>query len=183
MRTCRPVFLLVIVASNLLLESSVEAQSILRLFSTPAERAELERQRQRMFRPGLVETIAEPLAEIPDIVQFEPPPEDVIYRLGGTMLRTDGVYTVWLNDEAVNQEDLPDNIQLLQPFEQGRLLITNPDNGLRYEVKPGQVINLTSGAIFESYEYVEPVSPNAEAANSVTEQGTGPVTVSDSDNC
>ncbi len=183
MRLKQSVTLYTVIAFCMLISTGVQAQSIFRLFSTPAERAELERERQRLFRPGQAEAIAEPLIEIPQIIELEPPPEDVIYHLGGTMLRNDGVYTVWLNDEPVNQEDLPNNIQLLQPFAQGRLLITNPDNGLRYELKPGQIINLTSGAIFESYDYSEPQVLNSEAANSVTEQSDSPATVSDSNDC
>ncbi|MCG8412728.1 MAG: hypothetical protein MI746_00780 [Pseudomonadales bacterium] len=146
-----------------------QAQTVVRLFSTPAERAELERQRLALYRPDLVQVApqqAEPLIELPALAEPELP--DVIYRMGGTMLRSDGLYTIWLNGEPINQEDLPDNMELMQPFAQGRLRIRNPATGTNYELKPGQVLNLTRGELFESYEY----SGNeelSEAVDSVTD--------------
>lgn len=158
-----------------LLPISAESQSVFRLFSTPAERAELERRRLELFRPGqepvLAEPAEDPLFDLPVVEEDEP--EDIIYRLGGTMLRSDGSYTVWINDLPINQENLPENIQLLEPFSQGRLRITSPDNSRSFEVKPGQVLNLTTGELFESYDFVEP-PPRAEADGSVTEPEAGP---------
>lgn len=158
-----------------LLPISAESQSVFRLFSTPAERAELERRRQEMFRPGqaptLPEPAEEPLFDLPLVEEAEP--EDIIYRLGGTMLRSDGNYTVWINDLPINQENLPENIELLEPFSQGRLRIVSPDSGRSFEVKPGQVLNLTTGELFESYDFVEP-PPRAEADGSVTEPEVDP---------
>ena len=152
---------------------NVAAQSIGRLFSTPAERAELERQRLRMVRPELVPQISEPesIIELPIILEPEMP--DVIYRLGGTMQRSDGMYTVWINGVPIEQENLPDNMELLQPFEQGRLRISHLENGANYEIKPGQVLNLTTGELFESYDFEEPIPATADAANSVTESDPG----------
>lgn len=149
---------------------SVQGQAIFRLFSTPAERAELELQRQQMFRPGQIQELPvpeeEPLIEIPVVTAEEP--EDVIYRLGGTMLRSDGSYTVWINNLPINQENLPDNMVLLRPFAQGRLRITDSGSGASFEVKPGQVLNLTAGQLFESYDFIEP-PPRSQADGSVTE--------------
>jgi hypothetical protein len=154
---------------------SAESQSVFRLFTTPAERAELERRRQELFRPGQVSILPEPaedpLFNLPVVEEDEP--EDIIYRLGGTMLRSDGSYTVWINGLPINQENLPENFELLEPFTQGRLRIISPDNGRSFEVKPGQVLNLTTGELFESYDFVEP-PPRAEADGSVTEPEAGP---------
>lgn len=159
-----------IVILILIVPDIAQGQAIFRLFSTPAERAELERQRQEMFRPGQVQELSvpeeEPLIELPVITEEEP--EDVIYRLGGTMLRSDGSYTVWINNLPINQENLPDHIQLLQPFAQGRLRIEDSQNRVSYEVKPGQVLNLTTGQLYESYDFIEP-PPRTEADGSVTE--------------
>ncbi len=157
-----------------LLPYSAQAQTILRLFSTPAERADLERQRQSLYRPGAVPEIPEPVLdldiELPEIIESAPVP-DVIYRLGGSMQRSDGLYTVWINDLPINQEDLPDNMELLQPFAQGSLRISDPDSGASYDLKPGQVLNLTLGQLFESYDFEEP-PPLTEAAASITESET-----------
>ncbi|NKB32938.1 MAG: hypothetical protein GKR91_07550 [Pseudomonadales bacterium] len=145
--------------------SEVSAQSILRLFSTPAERAELELQRLRLNRPDLVEEVSElPLQfiELPTLFEEEEIVE-IVYRLGGTMFRNDGRYTVWLNNEAIYQEDLPGNMELLEPYTQGQLRITNEESGVFYDVKPGQVLNFTTGVLLESYEYVPP-PPAIDAA-------------------
>ncbi len=147
----------------------VQAQTVVRLFSTPAERAELERQRLALYRPDLVQVAPqqeEPLIELP--VSAEPELPDVIYRLDGSMLRSDGLYTIWLNGEPINQEDLPDNMELMQPFAQGRLRIRNPATGINFELKPGQVLNLTQGELFESYEY-RGYERIIEAVDSVTD--------------
>lgn len=165
-----------IVSLAVLATSYVQAQSVGRLFSTPAERAELERQRLALYRPDLVRTPTqrqEPVIELP--VFEEPELPDVIYRLGGTMLRSDGLYTVWLNGAPINQEDLPDNMELLQPFAQGRLRIRHPESGQNFEVKPGQVLNLTQGELFESYEFEEPQTVLPE----VSGEAAGSITVSD----
>ena len=152
-----------------------QAQSVVRLFSTPAERAQLERQRMALYRPDLQPAVAEEepelAIELPPLLEVEEP--DVIYRLGGSMQRSDGIYTIWLNGSAVDQANLPDNMELLQPFEQGRLRIRHPETGANFEVKPGQVLNLTTGELFESYEFTEPVAEIAEAAGLVTDSESG----------
>lgn len=156
---------------------AVSAQSVVRLFSTPAERAELERQRLRLMRPDLAQPIAqpEPLIELPAILEPEVP--DVIYRFGGSMQRSDGLYSIWLNGDPIDQENLPVNMELLQPFAQGRLRVHNPASGVNYEVKPGQVLNLTTGELFESYEFVEPVVELIDAATSVTDSNSDSATL------
>ena len=148
--------------------ASAQAQTVVRLFSTPAERAELERQRMLLYRPDLLQVAPEPeaVAELP--VALEPERPDVIYRLGGSMQRSDGLYTIWLNGNPINQEDLPDNMELLQPFSQGRLRIRNPANGVIFEIKPGQVLNFTTGELYESYQSGGN-RRSTEAAESVTE--------------
>lgn len=131
------------------------AQSVVKLFSTPAERAELERRRLMLVRPESVQVqVAQPveLVELPTVAEEQ---VDVIISLGGSMLRADGTYTIWVNGNPVNQEDLPDYMELLTPFSQGRMRIRNELNGSDYEVKPGQVLNLTSGQLLEAYEIAQ----------------------------
>lgn len=130
--------------------SGLHAQELGRLFLTPAERAYLERLRiiDNQLTPIVLEA-AEPELDQPEA----PPPEheDVIYRHGGTMRRSDGSYTVWLNNVPVEQTELPANVELLTPYSRGELRINDPDNNRNYRVKPGQVLNLTQGILQESY--------------------------------
>ncbi len=154
-----------------------QAQSVVRLFSTPAERAALERQRLAQYRPDLQPAVTEPepLIDLPPLLEPEVP--DVIYRFGGSMQRSDGQYAIWLNGDPIEQDNLPDNMELLQPFAQGRLRVRHPVSGVNYEVKPGQVLNLTTGELFESYEFVEPVVEVIDAATSVTDSNSDSATL------
>lgn len=131
----------------------LSAQSVQRLFSTPEIRAELDRLRFQIATGVVVE---EPVMEEPVV---EPPfsadddAEDVVYILGGTMRRADGSYTVWLNNIAYDQTNLPPDMELLAPYDRGQLVIRDADSGTSYNVKPGQVLNLSTGQLFESYQY------------------------------
>lgn len=165
--------LLLITLAAAVLPSAVSAQSVLKLFSTPAERAELERRRLMLVRPESVRVqVAQPVevVELPTVAEEQ---VDVIISLGGSMLRADGTYTIWINGNPVNQGDLPDYMELLTPFSQGKLRIRNEQNGNDYEVKPGQVLNLTSGQLLESYEIaqMEPAmtSPDTESVTEVVQ--------------
>lgn len=129
------------------------AQDVGRLFLTPAERAYLEQLRIRSLQPQPVEPEPELEPQAP-VVE----PEKLIYSHGGTLRRSDGSFTIWLNNQAYRQNELPNNVRLLRPYTQGRLIIRDPDNGREYEVKPGQVLDLDSGRLLESYQAPEPAT-------------------------
>ena len=149
---CNSVF----VTGLALYSEPASAQSLGRLFSTPAERVELERRRLQATRAELLPDepqIPVPVIELPIFVEEQ---ADIIYALGGTVLRADGSYTVWINDLAIHQQDIPGNMQLLSPFSQGQLRIQNRQTGESFDVKPGQVLNLTTGQLLESYQVLPP---------------------------
>lgn len=157
----------------------LSAQSLQRIFSTPAMRAELDRLRFQEASGVVIEAPVEeePLINIPI---FSGEEEDIVYALGGSMRKADGSYTVWLNDVAYDQGNLPGNMALLSPYSQGQLRIRDSRSGANYDVKPGQVLNLTTGQLYESYQYQAVLDAAAaeaarlaaqEAANSGT--GTG----------
>ena len=156
----------------------LSAQSLQRIFSTPAMRAELDRIRFQVAS-GIV--IEEPVEEsFIDIPVFTDDEEELIYALGGSMRKADGSYTVWVNDVAYDQSNLPENMELLSPFSQGKLRIRDSGSATNYVVMPGQVLNLTTGQLYESYQYqavLEAAAAEAarialeEAANS--SQSTG----------
>lgn len=130
----------------------VFSQTVQRLFSTPAARAELDRLRFQLASGIVVEDApeVEPVVELPMANDDD---VDVVYALGGTMRRADGSYTVWINNTAYDQDSLPAHIELLRPFSQGQLLIRDTGSGDSFRVKPGQVLNFTTGQLFESYQY------------------------------
>jgi hypothetical protein len=130
-------------------QSSAQTEEVGRLFLTPAERSHLEALRQRSLQPQVLVEEPEPEPERPAPVLE---PEERLFSHGGTLRRSDGSYTIWLNSQAYAQDQLPDNVELLLPYSQGRLLIRNPDNGIGYEIKPGQVLDLNTGQILEAYQ-------------------------------
>ncbi len=142
-------FSLIVSVSLSVLSSAGVAQSGVRLFLTPEVRLELER-----LRLGIVEAIPEPkpsiVETITDFVNREPKP-DVIYALGGSMLKSDGSSTVWLNGVAVDEERLPSGVSIEKPAEMGKLIVTTADE--EFVIKPGQVLNATTGVIYEAYQW------------------------------
>lgn len=149
---------------------SLSAQELGRLFLTPAERAYLER--LRLIDSQLLPIVLDETERSLEEPEAPPPePEDIIYRHGGTMRRSDGSYTVWLNNAPVDQNALPGNIQLLTPYSRGELRISDPDSNRDFRVKPGQVLNLTQGTLQESYQAQE--SSNGIAVDSEASDETG----------
>ncbi|MFT4815749.1 MAG: hypothetical protein ACI80L_001876 [Pseudohongiellaceae bacterium] len=159
----------------------LSAQSLQRIFSTPAMRAELDRLRFQVATGGVIEESAEEsLIDIPIFSDDEE--QELVYALGGSIRKDDGSYTVWVNDVAYDQSNLPGNMELLSPFSQGQLRIRDTGSAANYNVKPGQVLNLTTGQLYESYQYqavLEAAAAEAarlaieEAANTTQGAGTG----------
>lgn len=130
--------------------SQIYAQLPVKIFSTPDLRAELERRRLGLVpvepEPSILDVIADTLNDAEEA--------ELVYSLEGTMQRSDGTSIVWLNGVATDESSLPAHIQLVKPVEQGRLRITSPTNQ-EFEIMPGQVLNLTTGTIYESYQWKE----------------------------
>lgn len=137
-----------------------EGQALQRLFSTPAERAELDRRRyQQLSGVPVRETVLD--IPLPITVPSDEDIPDVIFAHNGTVQREQGRYTVWLNNQPFDQDNLPANVVLLEPYQQGRLRITDTGSGRSFQLKPGQVLNLTQGLLMESYNYEEQASVGA----------------------
>lgn len=141
----------------LIASEEVSAQTVQRLFSTPAQRAQLDRIRSRRDEPVVENSgIQLPIIDIPFFEEEEV--IDIVYAHGGTVQSANGTLTVWLNGKPLAAEDLPANIELLSPFNQGQLRIRNEATGDTFDLKPGQVLNLTRGELLESYQ-VPPEPP------------------------
>lgn len=128
----------------------VQAQELGRLFLTPEQRVHLEQLRIRSNQPQPV-VEEEPEPELPaPVIDLEP--EEVLFSHGGSMRRGDGSYTIWLNGVAYSESSLPANVSLILPYDQGQLRVTDPDSGRSYRLKPGQVLNLSTGNLREAYQ-------------------------------
>jgi len=175
------VFLGVAIVTVAATPMQLSGQSVQRLFSTPALRAELDRLRIQVAS-GIV--IEQPITEdsfFEPVVNDDPEVEEaeLVYILGGSMRKSDGSYTVWINDVAYDQSNLPSNMELLSPFSQGKLRIS--DSTSSFDVKPGQVLNLTTGQLFESYQYQSVLAATiAEAARLPIDDASGEDSASES---
>lgn len=146
--------------AGLLLSISVNsvAQDFGRFFYTPSERAILDRVRlippeeAALEAAPSLEELADELTQAEEAEGEEEPLVDQFYRIGGTLSRGGGDYTVWINDVAMDKDSLPEHITLLEPYAFGNLQIVDPLVGQAYKVKPGQTLNLTTGQIIESFE-------------------------------
>lgn len=122
------------VATMLLVTGAAGAQppTIGRLFTTPAERHQLDVQRGLLGAPPPAPApVAEPVAA-------PPAPEPV--TLNGFVRRSDGRNTVWVNQEA--QESATFSGDPRQP----RVTVPTPAGG-SVTLKPGQTADLNSGRI------------------------------------
>jgi len=113
-----------------------------RLFFTPAQRASLDVARSQRARAALATEKTEQEAA--------PVPQTITY--GGMVRRSDGKSTVWFNNQPVNDREAlggaaivgrvrPDGSVTLQVLQSGRSV----------SLKPGQSVELLSGAIEEGY--------------------------------
>lgn len=130
------------------------ADQLGRLFSTPRERMELDEIRriwQREVAPG--EEFEQQENGMTIIIEA---PNNLYLQLGGTVRRADGSYSLWLNNEPVDQHQLPSNIKLARL---GDLIVLwiNYQNTM-YVVRPGQVLHFASKAVYEPYALPDDLS-------------------------
>lgn len=137
------------------------AQGLGRLFTTPAERAALNRERTALFEEQSLQELI-----VPDepVVEQEPPQELGIVQLTGIVRRADGAHTVWLNGVPVEESALPDHVQLT--YQNGTAVVLIRVLDQVHALKPGQSLDATLGAVRESYEVTpeQAQAINAEVA-------------------
>jgi hypothetical protein len=105
------------------------AQELGRLFFTPEQRAALDARRK---------------ARVPDKPAAVPQAELPITRVNGTVQRAGGRSTVWVNGEAI-----PEN-QAASPqvaTRDGRVSIPAGDSGQRYDLRVGESLDRASGQV------------------------------------
>ncbi len=136
------------------------ADQLNRLFSTKDERLQLDDIRRMVLQDALQETRQETWqetgpgaeSELPpgaEIMVLPPPPDDLYLMLEGTVRRADGSYTLWLNKEQVDQQQLPSNIHLARLGDLVVLWVNY--RGTPYVVRPGQVLHFATETVYEPY--------------------------------
>ncbi|HET6491367.1 MAG TPA: hypothetical protein VFG44_00185 [Burkholderiales bacterium] len=114
------------------------AESLGRLFYTPAERAQLDVLRSR-------KNVAAP-------EQQEPPPAPEVVTYGGVVRRSDGKTTVWINNQVVNDGKATDGLPIssrVRPDDSVSLKLPQASGSI--DLKVGQSVEIGSGAIAEPY--------------------------------
>lgn len=126
----------------------VAAQNEPRLFTTPELRAELERRRLGYISPEPAVTVSEPIAGT------EEEQEEVIYSLEGILMKNNSDSIVWLNGRGIPESELPSAIELTSIGTKGQLIVRTSDSK-EFQLLPGQVLNLTTETLYESYQWQE----------------------------
>lgn len=119
------------------------APAIGRLFTTPAERAQLDAQRSGVPDP------APAIAAPPEPADADAPPQ--LVTLNGVVRRSSGKSTIWLNN--VPQNDGQNQFvagQARQPNAAATLALRDA-NGKQVVIKAGQSYQLENGTVTEDY--------------------------------
>lgn len=139
-----------------------------RFFSTPAERAALDEEREILLRQMQLDELSSRQLDLSDDDYVAPPPDLEVY-LSGTLRRANGQHTIWLNGAAIDEQDLPLGYSLVN---------VGPLTALRIEgdqtvftLRPGQVLRLQDGTISESpfpARTARPVTDNRARGDTAT---------------
>ncbi len=110
-----------------------------RLFFTSAQRSSLDTARSQRSRATLSAEKNEEAAPVPEVITY-----------GGMVRRSDGKTTVWINNRAMHDNERPDGATLVGRVRpDGGVSLQHPQTGRSVDLKPGQSIELLSGAIEE----------------------------------
>jgi len=139
-----------------------------RLFFTPAQRASLDVARSQRARAALS-------TEKPE-QEATPVPQTITYS--GVLRRSDGKTTVWINNQAVHDRESAGAAAIVGRVRpDGSVTLQVPQSGRSVSLKPGQSVELLTGAVEEGYSRrVEaPTKPEPKpAANARTGKPAAP---------
>ncbi|MDP1717946.1 MAG: hypothetical protein Q8L40_07685 [Burkholderiales bacterium] len=147
--------LLMLAVMSLTGKPSLAAEPLGRFFFTPEQRTQLDIARKQKSRVTLASEVEENAAPVAEIL-----------TLGGSVRRSDGKSTVWLNNRAVNDREAPGGIvidQRLRP--NGAVTIQVPQSARSIELKVGQSVDIVSGVIEEPFAR-QVTAPKPAAAES-----------------
>jgi hypothetical protein len=125
-----------------------------RLFFTPSQRASLDVARTQRARTALS-------TEKSEEATAAPVPQTLTYD--GAVRRSDGKSTVFVNGRPVNEKDSAAGTIVGSVRQDGSVSLQIPQSGRSVELKPGQRVELLSGAIEESYSR-KTVQPESKPA-------------------
>ncbi len=113
-----------------------------RLFFTPAQRASLDVARSQRARAAVATEKSEQDAT--------PVPQTITYS--GVLRRSDGKTTVWINNQPVHDRESAGAAAIVGRVRpDGSVTLQVPQTGRSVSLKPGQSVELLSGAVEEAY--------------------------------
>jgi len=143
--------------------AAAQAQERLgRLFFTPAQRASLDVARSQRARAALsTEKPEQEATPVPQIITYS-----------GHIRRSDGKTTVWINNQAVHDRESAGAAAIVGRVRpDGSVTLQVPQSGRSVSLKPGQSVELLTGAVEEGYPRgIEAAKPEAKPAATA---GTG----------
>ena len=143
--------------------AAAQAQERLgRLFFTPAQRASLDVARSQRARAALsTEKPEQEATPVPQIITYS-----------GHIRRSDGKTTVWINNQAVHDRESAGAAAIVGRVRpDGSVTLQVPQSGRSIILKPGQSVELLTGAVEEGYPRgIEAAKPEAKPAAAA---GTG----------
>ena len=133
-----------------------------RLFFTPAQRLSLDVTRTNRARTALTTERTEDTTPLVQTITY-----------GGVVRRSDGKSTAWFNNRPFNDQELAGGANIVGRVRpDGSVTLRVPQSGRSVDLKPGQSVELLSGAVEEAYSRKPPASkpepkpetkPSAEA--------------------
>jgi hypothetical protein len=136
----------------LVMHTQIAAQEIGRLFSTPAERVELDRLRSKV-KPG---------EKLPEVAAVKNTPEEAPvvvdrFSVDGFVKRSSGKDTTWVNQQPQSVKQSSRNIIVQQQLSKPPLVSITLPTGKRLKLKAGQTVDVESGKIRDVYEPIPAV--------------------------
>jgi hypothetical protein len=129
--------------------AGADAEPIGRLFSTPAERADLDRLRQHgeQNKPASDQAVT-----VIPAIPVEPVREQL--TLDGFVRRSSGKGTTWINQIPQNEGKVSQNIRVRQQLSKPPAVSILLPSGKRLDLKVGQTFDHITGKIVEVYQTI-----------------------------
>lgn len=132
-------FLVLMVFGVLSVQPNLQAQTLGRLFTTPAERAELDQLRKRGgVDPVLDQPKSEPTVALPG---------SDLSTLNGFVARSSGKTTTWINQTPHHENDNNKTVLVEQQPHHPPVIYLQTESGKRVRVKVGETLDMKSGTI------------------------------------
>ena len=140
----RAIALITLTGLSLAANLAPAAEPLGRFFFTPAQRAQLDTARSQKSRATLAN---EPTDET---AAAQPLPEVLTYR--GSVRRSDGKSTVWLNNRTVQDQQPVEGLAVVGRVNaNGDVTLQVPQTNRKIELKPGQSVDIGSGIVEEPF--------------------------------